>query len=337
MDPMGGRRNMKSTVMRRVLLQLVLVGAVVVMSIPAVAQAQGVAMVLEVKGEVGVSAAEGPSRTARAMTIVEAGEVLSTAKDSSVTFVAFADGREFTLGPEASVELDEDGPQVETEALTVSRTPDRLALPKNCSLSSRRLMGEMIRDRRGARSRFVHPANFGQVRNGSLEFRWELQPPADKVVFVLYDPDDEIVLKQEVSGTAFVYPPEGHEPLGEDRYYFAEVYDVAAPLGSALGRAEAEFRVMTESEVDEVSAGEAAATEMLAESPDDPVPLMELMVLYLHHRLYDEAVETGRRLEAAMPDNPNLFRYMARAYASLGETEEAATARNRAEELERAG
>ncbi len=295
---------------------------------------QGVAMVLASTGSVTVTGADGVTRKAQPMAVLEAGEVVATGAGSSLTMVLFADSREYAVGESARVELAADGPKALAGSLTAAATADRLKLPSNSSLSSRRLMGEMVRAAQVETGRFLQPANFGQVVDGIVRFEWRLGTTGTRHTLVVVDDDDEEVLRAEVVGSSFSFPPTGKEPLAPGGSYFATVWDPAAPQGNRAARAEAEFRVLTTAEAEQLRANEKAAMEESAADPDDPAPLMKLMLVQLEARLWPDAEATGRKLEALIPDNPNLQLYLARALASMGRVDEAAAASQRSWELQ---
>jgi len=82
--------------------------------------------------------------------------------------------------------------------------------------------------------------------------------------------------------------------------------------------------VISPEELAEVEAGERRAAELLRQNPDDSTSLMKLMILYLHHKLYLDALNTSERLQVLFPDNPELLHIKAQILVALGLTGEAA-------------
>jgi hypothetical protein len=317
-----------------IVLVMVVLALVVAPKVRGDARNQGVAMVLSVAGTATVTGADGTARKALPMAVLETGEVVTTAAGGSVVLVLFADSREYAVGESAKVELTAAGPKALAGSVKPAAKQDRLKLPANSSLSSRRLMGEMVRASQATSAHFLQPANFTQVVDGAVTLEWRLGTPAAKVVLLILGQDEEEVLRTEVTGSSFSYPPAGGKPLAEGTSFFAKVWDPAAPPGNAEARAETEFRVMTAAEAEQVRANEKAAAEESASDPANPAPLMKLMVFQLERRLLPEAVATGTKLEPLIPDNPNLYLYLARAYAGLGRLDEAAAASQKAWELQ---
>jgi predicted Zn-dependent protease len=91
---------------------------------------------------------------------------------------------------------------------------------------------------------------------------------------------------------------------------------------------------MTVAEAAEVHEAELRAQELMKADPNDPAPLMQLMVLYLHHRLYADSAAAGERLQLILPDNPELLRLQAHAWAALSLRDRARDAEQRAAALE---
>jgi hypothetical protein len=296
--------------------------------------AMDVGMVLSTTGKVKVIDNHGKKRAVLPMLILEEGNTLVTGENESVQLVLFKNSFEYTVGANSRVRVMVEKVEKESGEVKVARHKDQLELPSNYGLSSRKLMGKMIRDLQAEKSNFLNPSNFAQVRNGSISFSWQLVEPAESVIFTLFDPEDEVILKTEVKGNTLTIPVEGKALLNSGKSYFAEVYNPSAPASSAAGRTQTEFRVMDPEEVIEVETCERQAAELMKQSPDDPSPLMKLMILYLHHKLYSDALITGERLQVMLPDNPALLRMKAQSLVAMGLTDRAREVEAQAVKLE---
>jgi len=318
----------------RVLQRTVWIMAFAVTGLTPCVNAMDVGMVLSTKGKVKVIDNHGKMHTVLPMLLLEEGHTLVTGENESVQLVLFKNSFEYTVGANSRVRVMAEKVEKESGEVKLARDKDQLDLPSNYGLSSRKLMGKMIRDLQVEKSNFLNPPNFAQVRNGTFSFSWKLVEPAKSVVFTIYDPEDEEVLKTVVKGNTFTYPPEGKEPLRPGEHYFAEVYNPSAPASSAAGRTQTEFRVMSSRESAVIEAHEHRAAELIVKSPNDPSPLMKLMVLYLHHKLYVDALATGERLEVMLPNNPELLRMKAQALVAMGLTDRAREVEDQAVKLE---
>ncbi|MFC2172754.1 hypothetical protein ACFLU6_08995 [Acidobacteriota bacterium] len=298
-----------------------------------------VGMILSVSGDVKVCC-EGQIQScspASVMQLIEPGQTVETGAGASSVLALFSDDREYRVAETTRVRLDVG--KLETLHGTVKAKPgsDFMDIgPTNLPpIHSLRVHGRAVyakRDREGAEPPpapiFLSPVPGCMILEGPLVFSWRA-PFSDKRVLFELLCGEETILSTEVEGNSLSYPPEKGNPLELGKEYRARVRlikDVALypwppsdsrRYGRYL-RPSTKFCTLDEKAVETIRNAEQAASRKLENCPDDPTPLMLLMLAYLDHNLYPQALHTGTNLKRIFPHNPYLEGLIYHAESELG-------------------
>ncbi len=269
-----------------------------------------VARVMDVRGAVQIQSAEGPSCAAALLDPLVRGDRLTVPADGGATLLFFETGAKVRVKAGTTVTIGLAGcepPEAVTRLKSVSRsvatTLRGLRSPSGQEFGTTSL--REAREPNGPEPPAVTPIDSSTVVSERPSLSWKARPDVKTYrVRLRVGGSDRQLWTAEASEPRLAYPP-GEAPLRRGRVYLWQVSDQQGrPLVS--GR----FTVATGPE-----ATKLGEFDHLARS-DDPADLLAAAVVYLDHRVDDQALLVYERLTELAPSEPQHVEMLADLYRS---------------------
>lgn len=284
-----------------------------------------IGIILSVKGKAFIKNPNEKFKKAYPLATLEVGSILRTGKKSFVNLVLYSNNREYILFPNSKVKVN--SRRIETLEGKIKPVKKRkvLLLPKNKSISSRRMLGETVRKEKGFLEGFIYPVDGESVETESITFKWNFTCVEEKteVIFTLTDEKGNKIYTCRTDKTSLTYPPQKAQPLERGKTYTAHIQPANA-LDEDIPDMEVQFRVLSTDEFNRVKEAEATfKREIKKADADKKLLVVKMMILYLDYDLFHKALDLSIMAKKIMPKNPYVYYYISYIYKRLGNYQKA--------------
>jgi hypothetical protein len=289
----------------------------------------GIGMVLDVKGKAKATYADKSSRELKSMEPLVVGQTIETQKGAVVALVLFSNNAEYEIASSSKAVISKNGIKALSGKVKQKNSKVALNLPKNASVPSRKLLGNLVRNLDDFLVDLQNPVDGGNCLSNGTIFSWYLQGPPPSTTFTLLkvkdekDPSkNEKIFETTLKGYSLKYPPKGAPKLENGKKYQVIIQGnfpkEDKSLISKTSKIDRQFTVLSKEDESSIIKFKNYAFESMRKDPSDLTPLKKLMIIYLTNQLYMDAVNTGLLLEQKMPDNKDLALYMYYSYNNMG-------------------
>ncbi len=283
------------------------------------------ALILSVKGEAFIKNPNKKFKKAYPLATLEVGSILKTGNKSFVNLVLYSNNREYVLLPNSKIKVN--SRRIETLKGKIELVKKRkvLSLPKNKSLSSRRVLGETVRKEKGFIEGFIYPVDGESVETESITFKWNFADMEEKteVIFTLTDEKGNKIYTHRTDKTSLTYPPQKAPPLERGKIYTAHIQPANA-LDENIPEVEVQFRVLSTDEFNRVKKAEATFKREIKKAETDKKLLVaKMIILYLNYGLFHKALDVSIMAKKIMPKNPYVYYYISYIHKRLGNYQKA--------------
>lgn len=303
-----------------------------------------VGMVLETSGKVTV-VQNGQPRNARLMMTLFKGDRIKTGSGGQLVMVAYFDDREYKIPSDSSIILKEKNLKKLKEKITPVHTASALPLPTNEMVTSRKILGRVVRVLYRGGVKILKPRDGQVLEKPELDIKWtgwtgkkvkieicEEKEKEKKAVFSRVVKNDRKFTIDRQTGSFKLKP---------GSKYFLKLTGINhkehAPEESLISNRSynyVNFSILSSKKAKKLEAARKKFQEIIKKNPDDSKAYFLMSNLYKEYGIYDKAAELSLKLKKMEPENPYVYYFLGDIYKDWGKTTLARKMYDRGEELE---
>jgi hypothetical protein len=298
-----------------------------VLAADAPSRQRAVARILDLRGIVTTSSADGAVRTLRCFGTVYAQDQLQAQAGSSLVLAFRGDAHLESLQGPAELTVLESGCQPDQRV-------KRISSPAGSKEAQGRIVGEafavtvsgasVLRGSPSPPPRRLHPIQDSVQPTAEPVFGWSAGPIGSSYEITVADAEDKLLWRHRTTGSTVKYA--GRQPLRPGRTYVWEVTQRSAD-GELLLICEGRFSIAAATKNEAV-----AAAREFASSPD-PAMVSLAALWFKQQRMWDEALRAARRLVELAPRQPAYQLLLSEVLEVAERKQEAQQALEQAEQL----
>ena len=323
----------------RILLFIVLLLIVFsfIMDNSAFAAKKGVGMVLETGGPANIVKGSSKKKV-RMMQPVFADTRIVTGSKGYVVFVSYLDNAEYRVEPASDVTVGASGFKANAGSIKKKTGKGNIPLPKNTTLVSRRIMGQVHRDTETG-MKVINPSPNMVLASDEIKFQWTYGATHYYKLCIVEKGSEEIMepFPVTVNGNSYEFKNVSGkkfklEPGKVYTFKVKEKEDEDELEDEDTWNAQVDFSLLPADKAKKVLTARAA----YGKSPKGSMKDTLLMVdLYKENGMFYQAIELLKKLETADNGNPYIYYYMAEMYDKLGDKENAKNMMKKGMELDK--
>lgn len=308
-----------NSITRRIIIPVFLLSLFMVIS-PLFAAEKGVGMVLETSGKVTID-----GKKAMLMQPLFPGNVVKTGIDGSISIASYIDDREYFIDRQSEIEMGVKSFKAKIGSIKIVSGNNRIPLPKNTVLISRKISGEFFR---------IWPLqekalNISMPRDGMIltsnkvQFQWSGTTDFYKTDIIHKEAKTHLKDFPEIRKYKDL-PTEFEYELEYGKSYIFKVREMDNELDDTGKELHVTFQILPELEASRIREVENGFEEIIKERKIDRKKATLLMIdFYTEKKMYHQALNLLDQLKSMDTDNPYVFYYMAEIYGKMGKTNEA--------------
>jgi len=290
---------------------------------------KGIGMVLEKKGDVKLN-----GKKALMMQPIFQNSQVVTGSKGSLVFVSYIDNKEYLVGPGSEISIGAKSFSTKKGSIKRISGGEKIPLPKNTVLISRKILGEMYREDEKF-LRIIHPGPSMLLTSDTVKFKWSGTTDKYKIDIIERASGKHLkgFPKSKMSRKS---PIEFETQLEYGKSYSIMVQEKEDEFDEDGNKVEVIFHILPEGKALKIQAVEKKYAEIKAKGRLEARKGALLMIdYYKENGMYHQALKLLRELESSEKDNPYIYFYMAEMYDKLGNKNEAAKMMERGNKLKK--
>ncbi len=310
---------------------ILLIIGILLLSSSVLAAETGVGMILETSGNVNVN-----GKKARIMQPLFAEARIVTGSGGKISFVSYLDKKEYCIEPDSEIIIKAKTFDIIKGSINLTTDRKNVPLPKNTTLISRKVIGELIRNFDDSPFKIVTPEQGMLLATNEIPFKWKSLEGQYKIDLIEKASGKHIEnfpsAKQYKQGLK-----EFNLELEYGKSYVLTIQEIPETINRTEGMEElrAAFHIMPESQALKIQEQEKKFKDLLDNKSIDQKRYLLLMIdYYKENGMYHQAIELLNTFVSQEKDNPFLYYYLADMYVKTGDKCKALEMIEKGEKLE---
>jgi hypothetical protein len=282
---------------------------------PSLEKEQPVAIVAGVRGDVQIRLGESDWKKCYALDLVRPSSELQTGADGAIVVIFFYDDHREMLGPSSVAKSDFRNLTKKSGTLKTERSKSggsEFDVPyiTTVKLNQGQFANADAANEQQKETDYL--SAYVDVTQYPPIFHWrDLKTPPYRLQ--LFDEKKQFLYEKKLNANVFRFPYTGMRLTKSGQYY----WQVLAPQ-DVIVVARYGFRLLTRPLVKYIAQQEREYDAIQAKQKGDTVSATELFLVYNQYRTLDKGIHLLQVWREMEPDNPNVYRYLTRAYILRG-------------------
>lgn len=276
----------------------------------------GVGMIMETKGNVRVN-----GKKAKIMQPLFANSRIITGSGEKMSFVSYLDKKEYCVEPDSEIVIKAQSFDIIKGSINCAINRKNVPLPKNTTLISRKVIGDMIRNFDESPFKIVTPEKGMLIATNQIPFKWKS-----------LEGQYEIDLIEKASGKHLENFPSTKQyqqglkefdlELEYGKSYVFTIQEIPENKNrnGEVNEIRVVFHLMQKSQALKVQEDEKKYKDLLENKSIDQKRYLLLMIdYYKENGMYHQAIELLNNFMCQEKDNPFIYYYLADMYVKTGD------------------